>query len=139
MTFRLLLHCLSHSHRWTVALAAIFLYSGDRPSESLRTYDLVRILPAGKVFTERLLLDIGTEPARDLISGFSWNETAGDGTSFAWSTGPTSTAELTLCEPRPSQLKLRGFPWPGIRDLDPPFQTVETGQPAVTQSTVSNG
>jgi len=125
MTSRTDRHNSYRSRRWATAILVICLLSCDRSSESLRTYDLVRILPAGNLFTEGLLIDIGTEPARDLISGFSWNETAGDGTTFAWSIGPTSTAVLTLCQPQQSQLRLRGLPWPGLKDLDPSFQTVD--------------
>ncbi len=97
-----------------LALALLSGLSCGTP-EALQTYDLVRILPAADVLTETTALDIGTDTARAACTGLSWNETNGEGRTFAWSRGPTTTCELVLATARSGALVLEGFAWPGAQ------------------------
>lgn len=107
-----------------------------RPSDTVRTYDLLRILPYALSTPEIVRLDVGTEAATPWTAGLSWNETTDDGTTFSWSDGPVTTFELLLAGPPDGALRLRGFPWPGAREADAAGQTVELSLNGVAVGTL---
>lgn len=94
-------------------LAVVVLLSCARPSETVRTHDLLRLLPAVPHGPVKTALDIGTADAEAYSSGLSWNESTEDGTTFSWSDGPSTTFDFFVAESRPGRLALRGLPWPG--------------------------
>lgn len=104
-------------HRRTVPRAWLFalvvLLGCARPSETVRTHDLLRRLPAVAHGVEVTELDIGTAEAEPYLTGLSWKESTDDGTTFSWSDGPTTTMDFFLGWSRPAELVLRGLPWPG--------------------------
>ena len=61
---------------------------------------------------ETAMVDFGGEDARArFVSGFSGDETTGDGVSFVWSDGGESELRLSLSEPRALSLTFRCWPF----------------------------
>lgn len=84
---------------------------GCRGSRQLEL-DLAAAFPLAEVRTEARLIDIGTaDAAPALLDGFSWDESRRDGSTFAWSIGPSSTVRFWLAEARPIAVVLRGHPF----------------------------
>jgi hypothetical protein len=98
-----------------VVLPLVVLPSGAciTPKEHV-TYDLVHSLAEAKAVGARLRLDFGASDTRpSMLSGWSWNETAGDGTTFVWAIGEESLVTLTLNGLRPDELRFRAQPVAG--------------------------
>jgi arylsulfatase A-like enzyme len=72
---------------------------------------LTAALSGAEVSVEPRTIDFGTGSSEPLLlSGFSYSETAEDGTTFAWSDRPTSTLALFVAERRPLRARLRLLP-----------------------------
>lgn len=94
-------------------LVAALLPLGCRSPDPLLTYDLVHSLPASTPVAADLRIDFGAAEARgSMVSGWSWNETAPDGTTFVWGTGAESIVELHLNGLGPTELRFRAQPLP---------------------------
>lgn len=95
--------------------------------------DLTAALPAAQVHHETAAIDVGTPEARGhLVSGWSWDEAAPDGGTFAWAEGESSEVRFFLVAPRDLTLRLRGRPLEARDHLDIEPQTVaieSNGQP----------
>jgi len=95
-------------------LAALLLLScsspGSGPGDRV-VFDLVAELDSAEIQVETSALDLGTTEARDhLGSGWSWNETGANGTSFVWSLSRPSDVLFFVAEPRPLELRFRCRP-----------------------------
>lgn len=92
----------------TIALA---LSSGCVPSRTTRQ-DLAELASGARVLSETALLDFGSRNSRPhLVSGWSEDETATDGTSFVWAMGPSSKLRLFIAQPRPLEVSFRSWPF----------------------------
>lgn len=92
----------------TIALALSF---GCAPSRTTRQ-DLAELASGARVLSETAVLDFGARDVRPgLVSGWSGDETATDGTSFVWATGASSRLRLFVAEPRPLELSFRAWPF----------------------------
>lgn len=91
----------------------------EKPTPATKVVDLASALASSELLSEPAEIDLGTGESEPLlIEGFSWNETATDGATFAWSDRPASALRLFLAEPRPLQVTLRVLPLP--RQSEPP-------------------
>ena len=89
----------------------LLLSTGCAPSRTA-TQDLVELSRRALVEGETALLDFGERDSRPhLVSGWSEDETATDGTSFVWATGASSSLRFFIAEPRPLQLSFRSWPF----------------------------
>ncbi|HVS16216.1 MAG TPA: hypothetical protein VMV46_20045 [Thermoanaerobaculia bacterium] len=78
--------------------------------DAVVVYDLVHSLPAARRGEPTGRLDLGTEEARaHLGAGWSWNERAGDATTFVWGVGAESRIRLSLNGLRPVGLRFRAL------------------------------
>ena len=72
----------------------------------------MELVSGALVSSETALLDFGVRDSRSyLLSGWSGDETATDGTSFVWATGASSRLRLFIAEPRPLALSFRAWPF----------------------------
>jgi hypothetical protein len=99
------------------ALAILGCAPPDGPEVA---YDLVHGLSVARLVEPTVRLDFGTEEARARLgAGWSWNERAGDGTTFVWGTGAESVLRLSLNGLRPAELRLRAFAFERAPGSDP--------------------
>ncbi|MEM1245168.1 MAG: hypothetical protein AAGK22_02290 [Acidobacteriota bacterium] len=111
------------------SVAALAVLACSRPSETVQTADLLRLLVDVPHDAEKRVLDIGTAEDQGFTEGLSWNEETADGTTFSWSDGPTTTLTFFLAEARPARLLLRGLPRPeASEDGGQSFEAVLNGR-----------
>jgi len=99
--------------RRAAAVLSLCVLACARPAKQpLETvHDLVALFPVAEVRSEVGGLDFGTRDARPaLVSGWSRNEVAADGTSFVWSQGDASVVEFFLAAARDLQVAIRCAP-----------------------------
>jgi arylsulfatase A-like enzyme len=104
---------------WLAALACSACGGPASPPLGAVVADLVAELPLAEVRREVAEIDLGTAAARPhLASGWSWDETAGDGASFVWSEGERSELTFFLSARRDIHLAFRVLPlsYPGAPD-----------------------
>ena len=95
-----------------IAALALGIGFGACRTEERISHDLVALFPEAQAVPETAIVDFGGEEARELfVSGFSGNETTGDGVSFVWSNGGESELRLSLSEPRALSLTFRCWPF----------------------------
>jgi len=95
-----------------LAIGAAGCGRGDLPAGYGEVADLAAELPAAGIHREVPAIDIGTPEARPhLVSGWSWDESAPDGGTFAWGVGEASEVRFFLVAPRDLTLRLRGRPF----------------------------
>ncbi len=95
----------------SLLVVALAVSGGCRPGSGSKR-DLVELAAGSLVSSETALLDFGTRDSRPhLVSGWSQEETATDGTSFVWATGASSRLRLFIAEPRPLELSFRSWPF----------------------------
>jgi len=93
-----------HALALTVALSC-----RDRPSHRL-SERLSDRFPLAEVSVEVDLIDLGTDPARELLGGgWSWNESSGE-IDYVWSVGPESWITFPLTRPRALEVEFRCRP-----------------------------
>ncbi len=93
-----------------LSLLAATLFSGCGPPRT--TEDLVKLFPEARFEAETAHLDFGTREARShLVSGWSDEEIATDGTTFVWAKGASSSLRLFIAEPRPLEMRFRSWPF----------------------------
>jgi arylsulfatase len=100
-----------------VALLALFwLLPGCGPAghqgSCRQTHDLIVELPEAIPASDTGVMDLGLAESRQFLDeGWSWDATAGDGSSFVWGTGDRSVLEFELRRPRPVRVRLRCLPY----------------------------
>lgn len=111
-----------------LALLGLAACSGPGSEERLLLHDLVAEHDLAEVRAEPGVIDLGTPAARGhLASGWSWDESAGDGASFVWSEGGESALDLFFAAPREIELRFRAFPF------------AHAGAPAQAVEVLANG